>query len=201
MSSADVFVTPRLKAYAELSSRQRGKPLPPRRTAPFDVEPGYHLPAGVWMYGNARLLSGDLAYLPTVLGPPDHAPDELDEIERQAEQLVLDAKVLVCATHSPAHQRAALVPLRWGAPRIVFFSGGFHYHLGEKLNQEPFRAARLWRYEWDKHTDLAISRRAPDKKPTYASFNPTVDRMIECLCKGEWPGLRWITDKETRILV
>jgi DNA processing protein len=85
----------------------------------------------------------------------------------------------VTGIHSAAHMRAAIVPLRWGAPRILVLSGGFHYHLGENLDQEPFRSARLWRYAWDPLTDLAISRRAPDKLPTYAHFNPTVDRLIE----------------------
>jgi hypothetical protein len=82
------------------------------------------------------------------------------------------------------------VPLRWGAPRIVVVSGGFKYHLGPDLKDEPFRAARLWRYEFDRRTDLIVSRRAPDKLPTYASHNPTVDRLIARLALRQWPGLR-----------
>jgi hypothetical protein len=106
----------------------------------------------------------------------------------------------VCGIHNPAHRRAAIVPLRWGAPRVLVVSGGFCFHLGVKLNQEPFRAARLWRYQWDPTTDLIISRRAPEKKPTFALHNPTVDRMIGQITRGEWPGLRWFDKNELRVL-
>lgn len=163
---------------------------PPRRTAPFDQEPGYCESSGLWLYGNARLLDGALACVIEACGLNIHRPRELDAIEQAAEMLVLDSKVLVCGIHSPAHQRAAVVPLRWGAPRIVVLSGGFNYHLGKDLKDEPFRAARLWRYQWDPKTDLAISRRAPEKLPTYATHNPTVDRMIRLISSREWPGLR-----------
>lgn len=97
--------------------------------------------------------------------------------------------VLIAGIHSPAHQRAAIVPLRWGAPRILVFSGGFYYHLGLDLKQEPFRAARLWRYQFDAKTDLVISRRHPESLPTFARFNPTVDRLIERIAGGNVPGV------------
>jgi hypothetical protein len=175
-------------------------PDPPRRTARYEDEPGFYESAGLWLYGNTRLLHGTLAYIPSAAGPNTHRPQELDAIEREAEDQVLSSKVLVCGIHSASHQRAALVPLRWGAPRIVVFSGGFFHHLGEKLKDEPFRAARLWRYAWDPRTDLAISRRAPEKKPTYATHNPTVDRLIAILAKHEWPGLRYSVDPLMPIL-
>ncbi len=162
---------------------------PPRRTAPFDSEPGFYEPAGLWLYGNTRLLGANLQYISDTFGPEAHSESELNEIERKAEQIVLSGKVLVCGVHNAAHQRAATVPLRWGAPRIVVFSGGFKYHLGENLDQEPFRIARLWRYEWDARTDLAISLRSPDKKPTYATHNPTIDRLIAKIASGQIPGL------------
>ncbi|HEY3780297.1 MAG TPA: hypothetical protein VGL56_04380 [Fimbriimonadaceae bacterium] len=202
MNSADTLVTPTLKAYARNSSpltRSSGE-APPRRTAPFNEEPGFHFPAQVWMYGNARLLDGDLAYVEQALGESDHAPDELNEIERITEQLVLAGKVIVTGIHNPAHQRVALVPLRWGAPRIIVFSGGFEQHLGNDLKNEPFRAARLWRYQWDASTDLAISRRAPAKLPTYSLFNPTIDRLIARLGSSDYPGLRWTCNNEVRVL-
>jgi DNA processing protein len=113
---------------------------------------------------------------------------ELDQIERDAEMAVLAGEVMVSGIHSPAHQRAAIVPLRWGAPRILVFSGGFFHHLGPNLKDEPFRAARLWRYQFDPRTDLVISKRAPDKLPTFARFNPTVDRLIERIAMGRIPG-------------
>ncbi len=151
---------------------------PPRRSAPFDQEPGFYEPAGLWLYGNVRLLRGKLGCIESSLGPPIHTPRELDQIERQAEDLVLSGQVLVTGIHNAAHQRAAIVPLRWGAPRILVLSGGFHYHLGTNLKEEPFRAARLWRYQFDELTDLVISRRWPDRKPTFALHNPTMDRLI-----------------------
>ena len=152
-----------------------------RRSAPFEEEPGFYEPAGLWLYGNARLLRTQLACVPITFGAPDFLPSALDAIEQAAESLVLEGKVLVTGAHNSGHQRAALVPLRWGAPRIICFSGGFRHHLGPDLKEEPFRAARLWRYQFDPRTDLVISRRAPDRLPTYALHNPTVDRLVQRL--------------------
>ncbi|MEQ1936445.1 MAG: hypothetical protein ABL962_21535 [Fimbriimonadaceae bacterium] len=160
----------------------------PPRSAPFDQEPGFYQPAGLWLYGNVRLLSGNLAMIPQSLGRPEHAPDELDEIERLVERSVLKGMVLVARIHSPAHMRAAVVPLRWGSPRILVLSGGFKYHLGADLKQEPFRATRLWRYQWDEKTDLVVSRRAPEKFPTFAQHTPTVDRLVTKIVNRELTG-------------
>ena len=165
-----------------------------RRSAPYEAEPGYSEASGLWFYGNIRLLHCSLATVPSACGAPYHLPGELDEIERQSEELVLSNKVLVCGIHNAAHMRAAVVPLRWGSPRIIVFSGGFHYHLGRQLNEEPFPAGRLWRDRWDARTDLAVSRRAPEKLPTYASHNVTVDRMVTLIAHQEWPGLFGPTD-------
>lgn len=164
-------------------------PKPPRREMPFHIEPGFYEDGEVWLYGNARILQGHLAFVAGALGPNHQTIAELNAIEAEAERYVLDGKVLVCGIHSPAHQRAAVVPLRWGSPRILVLSGGFKHHFGEKLDQEPFRAARLWRYKWDPETDLAISRRAPEKLPTFATHNPTIDRMISLIVGRRWPGL------------
>lgn len=163
--------------------------LPTRRTAPFNLEPGFYEPADLWLYGNARILQGELACVEASFGEASHLPRELDDIEQAAEDLVLAGKTLVCGIHSPAHQRVALVPLRWGAPRIVVMSGGFFYHLGNELTREPFRAARLWRYQWDHRTDLAVSRRAPEKLPTFACHNQTIDRLIKALADRSINGL------------
>ena len=159
-----------------------------RRSCPFDVEPGFYEPATLWLYGNARLLDSTLACVRSTLFRVDHRPAELDQIEREAETLVLSNKIVVTGVHSAAHQRAAVVPLRWGSPRILVLAGGFAHHLGAKLDQEPFRAARLWRYQFDPKTDLCISRRAPAKLPTYAQLNPTVDRLIERIVDRRLPG-------------
>jgi len=169
--------------------RMRRLENPPRRTAPYEQEPGYFEPAGLWLYGRFRLFDANLACVPASFGS-NHLDRDIDAVEHEAEELVLDGKILVCGIHNRAHQRAALVPLRWGAPRIVVVSGGFYHHLGPNLKEELFRAAKLWRYEFDAETDLIVSRRAPDKKPTFATRNPTVDRVIACIAKRDWPGLR-----------
>jgi hypothetical protein len=153
-------------------------PPPPRRSAPFDYEPGFYEPAGLWLYGNVRLLQTKIVHIEKCLASSAPTPSELEDIERAAEQLVLSGSVLVTGIHNLAHQRAAVVPLRWGAPRILVLSGGFEYHLGKELKDEPFRAARLWRYQFDAATDLVISRRAPNKPPTFALHNPAVDRLV-----------------------
>jgi len=158
--------------------RSRLKETPPRRTAPFNQEPGFYEPAGLWFYGNIRLLGAELSYVRRTLGSLDSSPRELDEIEREAETLVLQNRVLVCGIHNIPQMRAAIVPLRWGCPRIVVLSGGFQFHLGENLDQEPFLSATLWRDRWDPRTDLAVSRRAPKKLPTFGRYNPTVDKLI-----------------------
>lgn len=148
-------------------------------------EPSFHKPTATWLYGNQKLLGVKLAHVSPDLWAKYDSDEALSAIEREAEELVLNGFVLVTGIHNPAHQRAAVVPLRWGAPRIIVFSGGFEYHLGKELNQEPFRMARLWRYEWDAGTDLAISRRAPIKLPTFAFENKTVDNLIRTIVSEE----------------
>lgn len=190
MSLFDWPLRPELVARkVTVAPRPLRGPKPPRRTMPFHIEPGFYEDGEVWLYGNARILQGHLAFVGGSIGPNHHSIAELNAIEAEAERHVLNSKVLVCGIHSPAHQRAAVVPLRWGSPRVLVLSGGFHYHFGENLDQEPFRAARLWRYQWDPLTDLAISRRAPEKLPTFATHNPTIDRMISIIVGRQWPGM------------
>jgi hypothetical protein len=121
----------------------------PVRNQPYTQVPGYYKPGGLWLYGNVKLLHSKLAYIPDSLGRSIQIPCALDEIEREAEEAVLDGRILVCGIHNPTQQRVAAVPLRWGSPRIVVFSGGFERHLGKDLLEEPFPIGRLWRYEWD----------------------------------------------------
>lgn len=168
---------------------QRLVPSPSHRSAPFDQEPGFYPDAGLWLYGNVRLLGTKLICLLDAFGEPLHTPEDRDQLERETEERVLAGRTIVTGIHSPAHQRVAIVPLRWGSPRVLVFSGGFYYHLGEDLKEEPLRAARLWRYQFDPRTDLVISRRAPDKLPTFARHNRTVDRLIQRIVNREVPGL------------
>lgn len=180
--------SPQLRLPMHPSGVRLPKPEPDyRRSAPFETEPGFYDLGRLWLYGNSRLLGGDLDCVLGCFGNSQSSA-ELNRIEQEAERIVLAGRVLVCGVHNPAHQRAAVVPLRWGSPRIVVFSGGFRAHLGQELKDEPFRVGRLWRYQWDPVTDLAVSRRAPDKMPTFAHDNPTVDRLIELITLGQWPG-------------
>lgn len=186
---SNIEAEPRPAWQSSRHVRFRVREAPPQRLWPFDHEPGYYPLGKLWLYGNTRLLNAEMICIERAFGPPTHSAKELNAIEAEAEELVLGGKVLVCAIHSPAHQRAAVVPLRWGAPRILVLSGGFRYHLGEDLLTEPFRTARLWRYQFDKCTDLVVSRRAPDKLPTYARHNPTLDRLMVMLAQRRWPGI------------
>ncbi len=147
----------------------------------FASEPTYHPASKLWLYGNVRLLRGNLTAVPLERC--------LSDTERVAEKLVLDGFTLVVGTHHNVHRQAAIVPLRWGSPRIVVFSGGIRHHLGQSFREEPFRAAKLWRHQWDARVDLAVSLRAPDSLPTFAVHNPTVDRLIEQIARKERPGL------------
>lgn len=187
MSIADAGILPASKTSRRI--RFRSGETPPTRNAPFDDEPGYYALGQLWLYGNAKHLYSPLACVERACGPPTHSPKELEAIEREAEALMFAGKILVCGIHSPAHQKAAIVPLRWGSPRVLVLSGGFYHHLGKDLNEEPFAEARLWRYGFDKQTDLVVSRRAPDKLPTFARHNPTIDRLIVMFANREWPGL------------
>lgn len=159
------------------------------RSEPFDVEAGFHQLAGLWLYGNWRLLYGNLACVPEAIGPDRHSPAGLNLIDKVATELVLQGRTLVSGIHNVAHRQVVIAAFTWGSPLIVVLSGGFHYHLGSELDQQPFAAGRLWRYNWDPVSDLVVSRRAPDKLQTYARHNPTVDRLIAKLAEKEWPGL------------
>jgi hypothetical protein len=55
--TADTLVTPRRKAYARHSPPLCSpQPPPVKRTLPFTMEPGFHEPAKLWLYGNVKLL-------------------------------------------------------------------------------------------------------------------------------------------------
>lgn len=135
------------------------------------------LPAAIFAYGNIRLLKGNtFSVLSSRFAPSEH----LDAIEAFAEQGVLNKEILVAGHDTPEYQRAAVVPLRWGAPRILCLDRGFFEVFGPDLKAEAFRAARLWRYEFDPQTDLAISPFRPDAK--FIGINNKVrDRLVAAL--------------------
>lgn len=141
----------------------------------MDPEP----PGLLFLYGNTRLLESSTF---TVLSSRNSAPAALDRIEALTEEGVLDGGVLVTGHDTPEYQRSAVVPLRWGAPRILCLDRGLFQCLGERLTAEPFRAARLWRYEFDPKTDMAISPFQPDA-PFVGVNNKIRDRLIACLAQ------------------
>ncbi|MCW5941745.1 MAG: DNA-processing protein DprA [Fimbriimonadaceae bacterium] len=145
----------------------------PSRIEAMDPDP----PGILFLYGNRRLL--DAATF-CVLSSRNTSLAGLDEIERLVEEGVLRSEVPVCGHDTPEYQRAAVVPLRWGAPRILVLDRGLFQALGPDLRQEPFRAARLWRYEFDPRTDLVVSPFRPGAR--FVGINNKVrDRLIASL--------------------
>ena len=161
----------------------------PTRFLPYEAAPALCRDSGLWLYGNVKLLETKLTCITESFGPPIHSTEDLDHFEREAEVHVLSGRTLVTGIHNAAHQRVAIVPLRWGAPRVIVLSGGFYHHLGPNLKSELFRAARLWRAEFDARTDLVLSRRAPAKASTFAQHHPTVDRLIDRIVKRQVDGI------------
>lgn len=145
----------------------------PARLEAMDPNP----PGALFLYGNHRLLEATTF---CVLSSRRTSPAGLDAIERLVEEGVLRSEVPVCGHDTPEYQRAAVVPLRWGAPRILVLDRGLFSALGPDLRQEPFRAARLWRYEFDPATDLVVSPFRPSAG--FVGINNKVrDRLIACL--------------------
>lgn len=149
---------------AELKQRLNGKnvrlvtiqsPLYPKRLEAFCNSP----PAYLFMYGNTSVLSTRTF---CVLASRDSDRSTVDLVEKQVELGVLEPKTLVTGSNTQAYMRAAIVPLRWGAPRLLVLDRGLFKALGEQLAEEPFSAARLWRYKFDAETDLVISPFRPD---------------------------------------
>ncbi|HVT11344.1 MAG TPA: hypothetical protein VHE55_03685 [Fimbriimonadaceae bacterium] len=147
---------------------------------PYLVEEMDPDPPGVlFLYGNQRLLEGKTF---SVLSSRNARPADLEMIERLTEEGVLSSEILVAGHDRPEYQRAAVVPLRWGAPRILCLDRGLFKVLGEDLKDEAFRAARLWRYQFDPQTDLAISPFRPDAD--FVGVNNQVrDRLVGCLSR------------------
>lgn len=142
----------------------------PERLEAFDPDP----PGVLFMYGNQNLLKSRTA---CVLSSRNTSPAGLDLVERLAEEAVLAGEVIVSGHDTPEYQRAAVVPLRWGAPRILCLDRGLFKALGDDLKEEPFRAARLWRYEFDPRTDLVLSPFRP--AADYVGVNNQIrDRLI-----------------------
>ncbi|MBX3096730.1 MAG: DNA-processing protein DprA [Fimbriimonadaceae bacterium] len=136
-------------------------------------------PGVLFYYGNERLLNTSTF---TVLASRGGSEESMQQIERMTEDGVLAGETLVIGHDTPEYQRAAVVPLRWGAPRILVFDTGFIHALGEDLTEEPFRAARLWRYSFDPRTDLVVSAVPPDRV-FHLNGNKVRDRLVAGLSR------------------
>jgi DNA processing protein len=142
----------------------------PEMLEQFDPNP----PAMVFIYGNSKLMAAKTF---SVLSSRNASEQDLMDIERLTEQGVMNGEVLVTGHDKPEYQRSAVVPLRWGAPRILCLDRGLFQVLGDDLRNEAFRMARLWRYEFDPSTDLVISPFRPEAG-MYGINNQVRDRLV-----------------------
>jgi DNA processing protein len=145
----------------------------PWRVEAFDPDP----PGVLFLYGNTALLESSTFAVLSSRNAPTSALNALEEL---TEAGVLGGEVLVSGHDRPEYQRSAVVPLRWGAPRILCLDRGLFPVLGPELRDEAFRAARLWRYQFDPTTDLVISPFRPEAEYVGAN-NRLRDRLVASL--------------------
>jgi DNA processing protein len=149
--------------------RDKSVKLITQRTALYPVKLAQicsEVPSFLFAFGNLDLLKASSF---CVLASRDVDEQGCDRVEAEVEKGVLDSLTLVTGANTPAYQRAAIVPLRWGAPRILILDRGLFEALGANLDREPFPAARLWRYQFDAKADLAITRFRPNDHGTGSS--------------------------------
>lgn len=144
----------------------------PRHLETFDPDP----PGILYLYGNTKLT---LAETFCVLASRGSSDSVLAEIEKRTEEHVLKGRTLVSGHDTPEYQRSAVTCLRWGTPRIMVFDTGFFEALGANLREEPFAAARLWRYSFDPQTDLALSAVNPVR-----TYHPNSNKVRDGLVAG-----------------
>lgn len=142
----------------------------PRHLESLDPDP----PGIIYLFGNRTLIDSETF---CVLASRNANDDVLTEIERRTEDNVLKGRCLVSGHDTPEYQRSAVTCLRWGAPRVMVFDTGLFDALGEDLREEPFPAARLWRYQFDAKTDLAVSAVNPLKN-YHPNSNKVRDRLV-----------------------
>jgi len=174
----------RIQAAKEMEERLAGKEVKwitsldsryPALIEELDPDP----PGLLFLHGNEKLLDAKTF---CVLSSRGSTAADLDLMEKLCEEAVLNSEILATGHDRDTYQRTAVVPLRWGSPRILCLDRGIFKVLGEDLKQEAFRAARLWRYEFDPTTDLAISPFRP-----YSDFvgvnNQVRDRLVGSLSR------------------
>lgn len=142
----------------------------PRQLELFDPKP----PELLYLYGNTKLLTAKTF---CVLSSRKTSEAGLVEIEKATEHHVLRSRTLITGHDTVEYQRSAVTALRWGSPRVLVLDTGLFNALGDDLREEPFAAARLWRYKFDPRTDLAISSVNP-YRPYHRSANKIRDRII-----------------------
>jgi len=147
---------------------------------PFLVEQMDSDPPGIlFLYGNTKLLEADTF---CVLSSRNSRPADLDLIEKLAEEGVLRSEVLVSGHDRPEYRRSAIVPLRWGSPRILCLDRGLYTALGPELQDDKMHESTLWREKFDPGTDLVVSPFRPDAG--FVGVNNQVrDRLVGCLSK------------------
>ncbi|MES1227807.1 MAG: DNA-processing protein DprA, partial [Armatimonadota bacterium] len=156
----------------------------PSRVEAMDPDP----PGLLYLYGNTSLLGLETVAVVASRGVPF---DAMEMVERLAEEHVLAGRVLVSGHDTKPYQRASVVPLRWGAPRIVVLDSGLFAALGPELKDEPFAAARLWRFQFDPRTDLAVSAVSPGKD-YHRNSNKVRDRLVTSLASRL--ELAWVSE-------
>ena len=141
----------------------------------MDTDP----PGILFLYGNTKLLEANTF---CVLSSRNSRPADLDLIEKLAEEGVLKSEVLVSGNDRPEYKRSAIVPLRWGSPRILCLDRGLFTSLGPDLKHEKMHEAALWREQFDPSTDLVVSPFRPDAG--FVGINNQVrDRLVGCLSR------------------
>ncbi len=129
----------------------------------------------MWAYGNVRALLMRLSYVCIQPG------DSHYQIEKRATEKVFRGKVLVCSYQYSENECAAVIPLRFGSPRILVVTGWIKRNLGPNLDRDPSPLARLWRYKFDPRVDLVLS--------VPKSRSSDLDKIIEQLSCGTYPNL------------
>lgn len=136
-------------------------------------------PGALFMYGQNALLEGRTF---AVLSSRKSSEESLRQVEALAEEGVLKGEILVAGHDTPEYQRSAVVPLRWGAPRILVLDQGMRKVLGPDLKEEAFRMARLWRFQFDPTTDLVVATQPPDGA-YHRNSNKVRDRLVAGLSR------------------
>lgn len=164
---SDLFETHKIKIVTAADAHY------PTRIETLDPDP----PGLLYLYGNHKLLDMNTF---TVLASRNTTARQKTEMEKLAEEHVLQAQTTVTSHDTPEYQRVAVTALRWGAPRILVLDTGLFDALGNDLKEEPFAAARLWRFQFDPQVDLAISAVNP-LKTFHKNSNKVRDRLVASL--------------------